>query len=205
MKTFAYQSSYLLPPSRQSTARLTKQLWRRSLRTRRLHVPTIIGLASWLLVIIFGSWTIEHHSLSLPQAVGGTTALAANASVETTNTLPGGPVGGVLPPGTLAAYRTYANSYSGGQCTWYVASRRPIPSGWGNANTWLGSAQRAGWSTGTTPALGAIAWTSAGYYGHVALVENISGNQVEVTEMNYLGPYRIDDRWTSASSWRYIY
>ncbi len=120
-------------------------------------------------------------------------------------TLPGGPTGQLLPPGTMAAPYTFRNSYSAGQCTWYVAGRRQIPHGWGNARTWLPRARAAGWSTGIVPAVGAVAWTASGYYGHVALVEAIEGAQIQITEMNYLGTYQIDRRWVPATSFQYIY
>jgi surface antigen len=107
----------------------------------------------------------------------------------------------------MAPQGTYANNYTRGQCTWYVAGRRQVPSGWGNAASWFSHAKTAGWSTGTTPAVAAIAWTPAGYYGHVALVEQVSadGSQVQVSEMNFSRPYVTDTRWVLASSFKYIY
>lgn len=100
---------------------------------------------------------------------------------------------------------SYANSYDWGQCTWYVASRRSVPSNWGNANQWLGNAQALGWSTGSSPRVGAIAWTGAGYYGHVALVVAVNGNQVEVAEMNVMGVGVVDQQWEPSSTFYYIY
>jgi len=105
----------------------------------------------------------------------------------------------------MAAPYTFKNSYSGGQCTWYVAGRRQIPHGWGNANSWYSRARAAGWAEGSTPAIGAIAWTPNGYYGHVALVEVIEGSNIQISEMNFLGSYQIDHRWVAASSFKYIY
>jgi surface antigen len=60
---------------------------------------------------------------------------------------------------------------------------------------------------GNQPALGAIAWTAAGTYGHVALVEDISadGTQVYLSEMNYQGLWVRSTRWANTSSFRYIY
>lgn len=130
------------------------------------------------------------------------TLTAATAAVQM---LPGGPSGQILPPGTLAAPYAYKNTYASGQCTWYVAGRRQVPSGWGNANTWYSRAKSQGWSTGTVPSLGAIATTTQGYFGHLALVEAIEGNQVLVSEMNFIGPYVINRRWVPATSFKYIY
>ena len=53
--------------------------------------------------------------------------------------------------------------YSFGYCTYYVATRRSVPSNWGNANAWYYNAQVSGYSVGTAPVAGAIAWTGAGY------------------------------------------
>src|SRR5256884_9377718 len=42
-----------------------------------------------------------------------------------------------------------------GQCTWYAATKVQIP--WhGDAWTWYGSAQAAGWAVGSTPRQGAL-------------------------------------------------
>lgn len=97
-----------------------------------------------------------------------------------------------------------ANSYSWGQCVWYVATRRAVPM-WGNANQWLANARAAGWATGNVPKVGAIAWTGRGYAGHVAIVEAVNGNQVTVSDMNYAGLGVVTTRLTSASEWVYIY
>lgn len=97
-----------------------------------------------------------------------------------------------------------ANSYSWGQCVWYVATRRAVPM-WGNANQWLANARAAGWATGNVPRVGAIAWTGKGYAGHVAIVEAVNGNQITVSDMNYAGVGVVTTRLTSASEWVYIY
>ncbi len=98
------------------------------------------------------------------------------------------------------------NTYAWGNCTWYVASRRSVPPFWGNARDWYYNAQFSGYSVGSEPAVGAIAWTGAGYYGHVGYVESVSGGMVTISEMNYGGNFgRITRRTTSASSFRYIY
>ena len=68
-----------------------------------------------------------------------------------------------------------ANTYSYGYCTYFVASRRSVPSMWGNASAWYYNAQASGYAVGSTPQVGAIAWTAAGYYGHVAYVEAVNG------------------------------
>jgi surface antigen len=106
----------------------------------------------------------------------------------------------------LTYYSGGANGYAFGYCTYYVASRRSIPSFWGNASSWYYNAQASGFSVGSAPATGAIAWSGAGYYGHVAYVEAVSGDMVTVSEMNYNGGWdRVSRRTVSASSFRYIY
>lgn len=102
---------------------------------------------------------------------------------------------------------SYSNGYAYGYCTYYVASRRSVPSSWGNANAWYYNAQASGYGVGSSPRPGAIAQTSGGYggYGHVAFVESVSGDMVTVSEMNYAGWNRVSSRTVPASSFRYIY
>ncbi|MDB5178700.1 MAG: hypothetical protein JWN01_643 [Patescibacteria group bacterium] len=107
---------------------------------------------------------------------------------------------------TLTNFAGGANGYSYGYCTYYVAGRRSVPSSWGNASSWYYNAQASGFSVGSQPVPGAIAWTGAGYYGHVAYVEGVSGGMVTISEMNFNGNWnRVTSRTVSASSFRYIY
>ncbi|TAK96545.1 LysM peptidoglycan-binding domain-containing protein [Patescibacteria group bacterium] len=73
-----------------------------------------------------------------------------------------------------------------GYCTWYVAQRRFVPWG-GNAGTWLYHAKSLGYKTGKTPQVGAIMVSSESWWGHVAVVESVSGDSFTVSEMNYKG------------------
>ncbi len=97
------------------------------------------------------------------------------------------------------------NSYPFGQCTYYVASRRPVPAGWGNARNWKYAAQRSGLSVNNLPSVGAIAWTSRGYYGHVAIVEQVQPGRVLISEMNYTGWGRVSQRWQPTYAFLYIH
>lgn len=120
----------------------------------------------------------------------------------------GGRTLGATTAGTprLTNFSGSSNSYARGYCTYYVASRRSVPPFWGDARNWYYNAQASGFSVGTTPIPGAIAWTGAGYYGHVAYVERVSGDMVTVSEMNYNGNWnRVTSRTVPASSFRYIY
>ncbi len=107
------------------------------------------------------------------------------------------------PPAQLQYYAT--GGYAYGQCTYYVASRRPTGARWGNARDWMAHAKAEGWLTGNIPVPGAIAWTPAGWYGHVAYVERIEGNSVLISEMNFAGWNRVSQRWVPATSFGYIY
>lgn len=98
------------------------------------------------------------------------------------------------------------NAYAPGNCTFYVKQKRPdIGNYWGNANSWMSSAASQGWKTGSVPKVGAIAATSAGYYGHVAYVEAVNGNTITISEMNAQGLGVISTRTASASEFQYIY
>lgn len=96
----------------------------------------------------------------------------------------------------VAAPVTSNNNYDWGSCAWYVASKIKVPDSMGNANNW-------GYALGyhAVPAVGDIAWTTAGPQGHVAIVEAVNGDQVEVSEMNVNGLGAQDTRWTAISDW----
>jgi surface antigen len=57
---------------------------------------------------------------------------------------------------------------------------------WGNANTWGTSARAKGVLVDNTPAVGSVAWSTAGKYGHVSWVaEVLEGGKVVVEEYNW--------------------
>lgn len=86
----------------------------------------------------------------------------------------------------LAGTPGAGHSFPYGYCTWYVAKKRYVP--WsGNAGTWLYQARSLGYATGKTPRPGAIMVSSESWWGHVAIVESVSGSQFTVSEMNYKG------------------
>ena len=86
-----------------------------------------------------------------------------------------------------------------GYCTWYVAQKRYVPWG-GNAISWLSNARASGKPTGRTPRPGAIMVSGESRWGHVALVESVSGSSFTVSEMNYAGFGRKDFRTIPISS-----
>ena len=77
------------------------------------------------------------------------------------------------------------------QCTSFAAFRLSnvngfeIPAAYGNANEWGYRARREGYRVDNTPAIGSIAWSTAGGYGHVAWVSNVMGDNIEIEEYNY--------------------
>ena len=77
------------------------------------------------------------------------------------------------------------------QCTSFAAFRLSnvngfeIPAAYGNANEWGYRARREGYRVDNRPAIGSIAWSTAGIYGHVAWVSNVIGDEIEIEEYNY--------------------
>ena len=87
------------------------------------------------------------------------------------------------------------NTYPVGQCTWGAKALAPWAHNyWGDAGGWIYSAQAAGFRTGSTPMVGAIAVWSGSYYGHVAVVTDVqSATSIKVMESNYGGNQYIAD------------
>lgn len=104
----------------------------------------------------------------------------------------------------VAPQGTYVNMYDFGNCTWYVAGRKQIPNSWGNATDWAGNATAQGITVSATPRIGAVAQRTGGL-GHVAIVLDIAGDQVKITEMNSAGFDVVDERWQPISTYNYIY
>ena len=83
------------------------------------------------------------------------------------------------------------NWAGGGQCVgyaiWYRQQiGRPVPTNWGNANTWASRAAAAGWRVDKTPEVGAVFQTPSGWYGHVGVVVGLlEDGSIRVRETNY--------------------
>ena len=84
-------------------------------------------------------------------------------------------------------YNTDASSYPTGECTWGAKTLAPWAGDyWGNGAQWATSAAAAGFRTGSTPQVGAIACWNDGAYGHVAVVTAVESNtRIQVSESNY--------------------
>jgi surface antigen len=98
------------------------------------------------------------------------------------------------------SYSVSSSWYDWGWCTYYVSTQRPVGA-WNNASEWIWQAQRDGWATGSTPAVGAIAQKN----NHVAIVRSVSGNSMTIQEMNYEGFGVISSRTIPSDGWRFIY
>lgn len=87
------------------------------------------------------------------------------------------------------------------QCAGWVASKRYVPTGWGNATNWKASAQRAGWTISKTPVDGAIGWVP----GHVVYAERVEGDRVLISEQNYDFKNSVRTIWVSATKYTWLY
>ena len=81
------------------------------------------------------------------------------------------------------------NTYPVGECTWGAKEVAPWAGNyWGNGADWAYSASAAGFRTGSTPVVGAIASWNDGGYGHVAVVTAVDSNgNIQVLESNVQG------------------
>jgi surface antigen len=114
-----------------------------------------------------------------------------------------------------AGVATYGgDGYDFGYCTYWAALRRiqvgkPLPNDLGNASSWGYLAHEFGLSTGNTPQQYAAVVVSESGEGHVAFVESVNPDgSINISEMNYIGWDRVDNRTFSASqadSFVYIY
>ena len=93
-------------------------------------------------------------------------------------------------------YSSNASSYPTGECTWGAKTLAPWAGDyWGNGAQWATSAAAAGFRTGSTPQVGAIACWNDGGYGHVAVVTAVSSTtRIQVSESNYGGDRTIGNK-----------
>jgi surface antigen len=128
-----------------------------------------------------------YNDAELSGLTPGEQILIPNGQVQAAPTrATGGGGGGVFLAGGSFTPTYGSNGYDYGYCTYYAAARSGAPSNWGNANTWAYYAAMSGWTVSSTPKVGAIGQTSAGYLGHVAIVEAVSadGTQIKYSDMN---------------------
>ena len=114
---------------------------------------------------------------------------SSSASVESTSYTP-------APVKQRPTYSTNASSYPTGECTWGAKTLAPWAGDyWGNGAQWATSAAAAGFRTGSTPQVGAIACWNDGGCGHVAVVTAVSSStSIQVSESNYGGDRTIGNK-----------
>ena len=136
------------------------------------------------------------------------TAASYSASSETEAPTPT-PVATPAPARQRPTYSTNASSYPVGECTWGAKTLAPWAGDyWGNGGQWAASAAAAGFRTGSTPQVGAIACWNDGGYGHVAVVTAVeSSSRIQVSESNYGGDRTIGNKrgWFNPGGVTYIY
>lgn len=91
-----------------------------------------------------------------------------------------------------------------GWCTYYAQLSRPDKNFRGDAAAWMAFAN------GPVPRVGAVAVSTVGYYGHVAIVIDIGikehAGEIKVRHMNWRGFGVVSEDWTPLSYWSgYIY
>ncbi len=101
------------------------------------------------------------------------------------------------------------DTYEWGNCTYWAFALRlkygnPIPTTWGNANTWDDRAKADGYLVDHTPTVGAVYQTDAGILGlgHVAFVsavDPVTGDWT-ISEMNVQGLDVVDTRTFKAGA-----
>ena len=135
-----------------------------------------------------------------PQATVATPAAAPAVQTQTVAT----PAATSRP-----TYSSSASSYPVGECTWGAKVLAPWAGDyWGNGAQWAASAAEAGFRTGSTPQVGAIACWNDGGYGHVAVVTAVeSSSRIQVSESNYGGNRTIGNHrgWFNPGGVTYIY
>lgn len=102
------------------------------------------------------------------------------------------------------------DTYAWGNCTYWAYAMRlwagdPIPTTWGNANTWAIRAQADGYVVDHTPSVNAVFETTAGDLGHVAYVIKVDDTTGEwtISEMNAPHLNVVDTRTFPASAAQY--
>lgn len=93
------------------------------------------------------------------------------------------------------------DTYAWGNCTYWSFAMRlwagaPIPTTWGNANTWDDRAEADDYIVNRTPMIGAVYQTDEGEWGHVAYVTKVDSKTGDwtISEMNNLGLNMVNTR-----------
>lgn len=134
-------------------------------------------LASMIIVLSLPFVAVASMGSSVLTFLAGTPNAEA---AETLGFYMGGPVEG--------------DTYAWGNCTYWSFAMRlwagnPIPTSWGNANTWDDRSEADGYVVNHTPAVGAVYQTDEGDWGHVAYVIAVDSKTGDwtISEMNAKG------------------
>ena len=135
------------------------------------------------------TFTAEVQAVSTTSSSSSSESSSSSASTESTSYTP-------APVTHRPTYSTNASSYPTGECTWGAKTLAPWAGDyWGNGAQWATSAAAAGFRTGSTPQVGAIACWNDGGYGHVAVVTAVSSStSIQVSESNYGGNRTIGNK-----------
>ena len=135
------------------------------------------------------TFTAQVQALSTVSSSSSSESSSSSASTESTSYTP-------APVTHRPTYSTNASSYPTGECTWGAKTLAPWAGDyWGNGAQWATSAAAAGFRTGSTPQVGAIACWNDGGYGHVAVVTAVSSStSIQVSESNYGGNRTIGNK-----------
>ncbi len=163
-----------------------------------------------VLAVLGASGAVEVGLPALVPPAGMSIAAASPALSAPGSVVGGGPIVRVnglepllpdVPPGGHPH-----DTYTSGNCTWWVAYNRLVPPHLGDGWQWLGNAAAQGMRTSSQPEVGAIVVyrASPGYdvvHGHVAVVIAVGAASFRVSEMNYLGLGVVDDRDSLWPDW----
>lgn len=182
------------------------------------------GVIYLTLIAVYSAWTVStvifknniarSEQAALAQArkdsLGKRIKLTANTLQQKSIILPASPAEitppPVAPPAASAskvAASNSGNTYTAGNCTWYVKSKRPdLPNNLGNANTWASRARAQGLPTGTEPRVGAVGQKGT----HVLFVESVNTDgTMHISEMNFIGLSKRSERIVDTSGYQFIY
>ena len=145
--------------------------------------------------------TYRARQTSQQQSVVASGNTSFSAQVQATSTTDEedssySPAPAPAPARQRPTYSSNASSYPTGECTWGAKTLAPWAGDyWGNGAQWATSAAAAGFRTGSTPQVGAIACWNDGGYGHVAVVTAVSSStRIQVSESNYGGDRTIGNK-----------
>jgi surface antigen len=163
-----------------------------------LKKQVAIVFATLVIIVALPFTAVFAMGSSVVSFLSGVPSLAA---AESQGFYLGGPVNG--------------DTYEWGNCTYWVFAMRlmagyPIPTTWGNANTWDDRARSDGYVVDHSPEVGAVFQTDAGNWGHVAYVSSVNNQngQWTISEMNFIGLNIVDKRTFSseaAASYNFIH